>query len=109
MANAKAWFKLENSAWDEVSLKDVTNVANLKKAIKSEVAPELDAYAPGRLTLKATHKVDDASQAMELDARDSLLQVLGKLNIEIQETKITKIHNCFAKNVLLFVNVPSGK
>ncbi|CAG8662477.1 4562_t:CDS:1, partial [Paraglomus brasilianum] len=51
--------------WDEVFLKDVTNVANLKKDIKSEVAPELDAYAPGRLILKATNKLDDASQAVQ--------------------------------------------
>ncbi|CAG8573814.1 10395_t:CDS:1, partial [Paraglomus occultum] len=107
MANAKAWFKLENTAWDEVSLEDVTNVANLKKAIKSEVAPELDAYAPGRLTLKATDKLDDASQAVELDARDSLLKVLGRLHIEVQDQSLVSVQNCFAENVWLFVYVPS--
>ena len=104
-----SWFKLETTDWDEVFLKDVTNVANLKKDIKSEVAPELDAYAPGRLTLKATNQLDDTSQAVELDARDSLLKVLGRLHIEVQDQSPVSVQNCFAENVWLSVYVPSGK
>ncbi|CAG8678190.1 3363_t:CDS:1, partial [Paraglomus occultum] len=61
---ARVWFKLENAAWDKVSLKEVEDVADLKESIKRKSTPLLKDYATSQLTVKAT-KIDNrnASQA----------------------------------------------
>src|SRR5688572_12920804 len=80
----KSLVQLENAAWSKISLKNVQYVYqyDLKKTIKSKMAPKLNSFAAANLILKATNKLDDASQAVELDARDSLLKVLGRLCVK---------------------------
>ncbi|KAF8455531.1 hypothetical protein BGX38DRAFT_172308 [Terfezia claveryi] len=78
MATAsEAWFKIINpeSKWDLVTLEGIKYVAQLKKAIKKEIAPELDAYSIVNITIKAKQKNDDDNNAVEVDARRTLASI----------------------------------
>src|SRR6185312_15364348 len=85
MGPPKAWFKLMNtkSTWGQVPLTGVENVYDLKKAIKSEVAPELDTYASVKLTLKATKMVKDVNKAIELDEEQELASILKGFDMTV--------------------------
>src|SRR5688500_1247726 len=84
MITPKVWFKLVNPKdnWTKVSLEEVEDVDDLKKKIKIEMAPKLDTFTSSSLTLKATHKNGSPNEAMELHAKDKLVSVLKRFNIE---------------------------
>ena len=111
MAPPKAWFKLlyPESDWDKVSLEEVEDVTDLKKAIKNELPRKLGAFDNSDLTLSATVKVDDASQAMKLDARKGLASILKDFDVRTLDEDITSVHKSFAENIWLFVTAPAGK
>lgn len=104
---AKAWFKLVNpeSRWDKVSLEGIEDMADIKKAIKAEVAPQLDAYSAASLTIKATKGSKNAGHAVELDEEEDLKSVLGHFEIENPPS----VQRSFAQNIRLFASIPSGK
>ena len=54
----QAWFKIVDSKrqWTKVSLEGTDDVDDLKKAIKKEMEPELNAYPTARFTIKAILK-----------------------------------------------------
>ncbi|RUO96518.1 hypothetical protein BC936DRAFT_141897 [Jimgerdemannia flammicorona] len=109
MALPKAWFKLLNpeSDWDRVSLEEIEYVADLRKAIKKEMPILLKDYEASQLTLSATVKVDDASQAVKLDARKSLASILKNFDVKIPDKKdIASVQKSFAENIWLFVSAP---
>ncbi|CAG8634545.1 6059_t:CDS:2 [Paraglomus brasilianum] len=108
MGPPKAWFKLMNtkSTWGQVPLTGVENVYDLKKAIKSEVAPELDTYASVKLTLKATKMVKDVNKAIELDEEQELASILKNFDMTVLDD-VTWVQRSFAKNIRLFVYTPS--
>jgi len=104
----KAWYKLvkPQSDWDKVPLADVVDVADLKKQIKKEASPALDAFSASRLILAAS-KIDnkDASSAVEFDAESSLESILKRFGVE----QTPSVHQSFADNIRLFINAPDGK
>jgi hypothetical protein len=91
------WFKLtgpEETPSSEISLEDVRHVDDLKKAIKKEQSPELDAYAPNRLILKAKKSNESDEQAVELgNPRES----------------IDSVRQRFGNDFEVVVSVPAGK
>ena len=97
------------TAWDRVSLEEVEDVTDLKRAIKKKESPILDNYAAMDLVLKATKKVDDDNQAVELDARKDLASVLKDFDVQVPDASIDSVQKSFAKNLWLFVNAPAGK
>ncbi|KAF8456329.1 hypothetical protein BGX38DRAFT_1257701 [Terfezia claveryi] len=58
-----------------MTLEGIKYVAQLKKAIKKEIAPELDAYSIVNITIKAKQKNDDDNNAVEVDARRTLASI----------------------------------
>ena len=111
MAPPKAWFKLLNpeSDWDKVSLEEIEDVTDLKKAIKKESPVLLKDYDASQLTLSATVKIDDAGQAVKLDARKGLASTLKDFSVEVpDERDIDSVQKSFAENVWLFVGAPAG-
>ncbi|KAF8430341.1 hypothetical protein EV426DRAFT_708519 [Tirmania nivea] len=74
---SEAWFKCidPESEWGKVTLEGVKDIYDLKKAIKKEIAPELDAYSIVNLTIKAKQKNDDDNNAVEVDARRTLASI----------------------------------
>ena len=49
---------------------------------RREASPLLNNFATSHLTLSATVKVDDASQAIKLDARKGLASILKDFDVE---------------------------
>jgi hypothetical protein len=105
----KAWYKLltPESHWDRVPLAEIEVVADLKRAIKLVATPRLDYYAAFELTIKATKKIDDSSQGVELNEQKDLALVLKDFEVEFMDDK--DVQKLFADNIWLFVDVPSGK
>ncbi|KAF8470145.1 hypothetical protein BDZ91DRAFT_39197 [Kalaharituber pfeilii] len=99
---SKAWFKIINpeSSWSKVSLEGIEDVDNLKKAIKKEVAPKLDAYSSIRLTIKAKYDDKDPENAVELDPKDDLKKVLERVGR--QDSPVVSS----SKNIPFFVFLP---
>ncbi|KAF8461860.1 hypothetical protein BDZ91DRAFT_735929 [Kalaharituber pfeilii] len=77
-------------------------VADLKEAIKKEVAPELDAYSITDLTIKAKYDDKDPENAVELDPEDDLKRVLERVGK--QDSPVSS-----AKNIRFFVFLPLVK
>ena len=110
MGPPKAWFKLVNleSAWSQVPLTEVENVDDLKIAIKSKL-PELDAYSPGRLTLKATKMdIKEVVQSTEQDSEKKLVSILKDFDITVTDDAAL-VQKSFAENIRLFVFAPGSK
>src|SRR2546421_641312 len=106
----EAWYKLTNpeSNWNKVPLRKIKDVTDLKKAIKKETSPKLEAFTASDLTLKVVKKFDDVNQAVELDAFQSLASVLEGLKVEVP-SDADSLKRTFAENVRLFVNAPVGE
>ncbi|KAF0523217.1 crinkler family protein [Gigaspora margarita] len=104
MGSPKVLFK-RMSRWDKVSLDDVDDVIDLKKKIKKEVSPTLDAYSVDRLILKATKtNIQEANNATELDERNKLVDILNEFRVPYDGASIKR---SFAENIILFVYVIS--
>ncbi|CAG8833973.1 11690_t:CDS:2, partial [Gigaspora margarita] len=89
----------------KVSLDDVDDVIDLKKKIKKEISPMLDAYSVDRLILKATKtNIQEANNATELDERNKLVDILNEFRVPYDGASIKRF---FAKNIILFVYVIS--
>ncbi|RPB26483.1 hypothetical protein L211DRAFT_835321 [Terfezia boudieri ATCC MYA-4762] len=76
---SEAWFKCidPESEWGKVTLEGVKDIYDLKKAIKKEMAPELDAYPTSRLTIKAKKgEHDDDKEAVKLEVTEELASAL---------------------------------
>ncbi|CAG8563210.1 8831_t:CDS:2 [Paraglomus occultum] len=114
MPSPKAWYKLMNpeSAWDKVSLEEVNDVADLKKAVKKEAAPKLDAFAASDLTIKVLKDCKNGSRAIEVHPQKTLAAIIRALedpaavlaHLEI-ESPLAQKH--FAENIWVFVYAPS--
>ena len=76
MTTPYIWFKYAGTE-NKVQLTDaIKDVTDLKKAIRVEQSPELDAYASNRLILKAKRSAEGDEQAMELgNAREPISSV----------------------------------
>ncbi|CAG8815674.1 17058_t:CDS:2 [Gigaspora margarita] len=107
MGSPKVLFKRMSpeSHWDKVSLDDVDDVIDLKKKIKKEVSPTLDAYSVDRLILKATKtNIQEANNATELDKKNKLVNILNEFRVLYDGALIKR---SFAENIILFVYVIS--
>jgi len=97
MTAQKIWFKLtspQETSWIKLSLKDVDDVNDLKKAIKTEKPVDLKDYDADRLILEAKKNDEDDDQAKELDN---------------PEQSIESIQQHFGNNFRIIVSVPAGK
>ena len=88
-------------------LTDVKDVVDLKKAIKKERLIDLITIDAANLILKATKKIDNASQGVKLDERKDLALVLKDFEVEFSDKK--DVQKLFADNIWLFVDTPVGK
>ena len=91
-------------------MEEVEDVMDLRKAIKNEAPHKLGVYDASDLTLSATVKVDDASQAVKLDVQKGLASALKDFGMKVPNEKdIASVQKSFAENIWLFVSAPTGK
>jgi len=84
----------KETPWTEVSLENVEDVDDLKKAIKCEKSNALKDYDADQLVLKAKRSTENDEQAVELgDPRESIASVQQR----------------FGDNYEVLVSVSTGK
>ena len=88
-----------------VSLDGIIDVADIKEGVKNEMKPKLDQYFDADFAISASKADEDVGNAEKLDPRDSLESILSRFGIEGRPT----VPEAFARNVWLFVSVPTGK
>ena len=88
MTAQKIWFKLvspQETAWTQVSLANVDNVDDLKKAIKNKKPVDLKDCDADRLILKAKKSVESDEQAKELEnPRESVHALQRHFGIDLE-------------------------
>ena len=104
---AKVWFKMvqPESDWAKVSHDGIIDVADIKEEIRNKMRPKLDQYPAADFAISASKADEDVGNAEKLDPRDSLESILSRFGIERRPT----VPEAFARNVWLFVSVPTGK
>ena len=100
----KAIFKLLNipSERDGIFLDDIVDISDLKDAIRKKVSPLLDGYPPAQLSIKASKRSKDVSEAVVLDPLDDFASILRVFDIRVPEHASVK--RVFAENLWLFVD-----
>ena len=81
---------------EKVSLDGIVDVADLRRAIKLAMAPELDEYAASKLIVRAALLEDkDGIQATKFDAEDTLKSISETFGVV----------DTFGKNIRFFVDI----
>ncbi|KAF9369813.1 hypothetical protein BGX21_005798, partial [Mortierella sp. AD011] len=102
----KVWYivDLPDRQWCLIDLKDIRNVTELKDAIVGD-CEELKLQGKSLVSLKATNMNDDSSEAVSLDPRHSLREVLTSFGImEVDDINIKKE---FSEHIWVFMSYPT--
>ncbi|KAF9387617.1 hypothetical protein BGX21_000500, partial [Mortierella sp. AD011] len=102
----KVWYivDLPDRRWCLIDLKRIRNVTELKDAIVGD-CQELKLQGKSLISLKATNKNVDSSEAVSLDPRHSLREVLT--SFEIMEVDDIDIEKVFSEHIWVFVSYPT--
>ena len=93
----KVWFQYGNTR-SKISLDGLEDVDDVRRAIRQEMTPKLDEYAAADLIITAALIEDkEGSQAVKLDAEDTLESILETLRV---------VNKPFATSIRFFVDVP---